>query len=183
MYLFSHQHETPWNWGVTSLIPSPDASRLAPFRDVVNEVPTGALKRQMLVFSGTVENGLPKGTARGRGRGRCIFLQREHRETELGGTWRTTIGGFPIFVAFTKGRTSMNLGSKSQVRVRGLVRLREDGAAKIGKNSLGRCVGSGENQLTLSTRKVGTQSIQVLNSCLMTNSYQMWKAHWLPVTI
>lgn len=94
-------------------------------------------------------------------------------DRELGGTWRTTIGGFPSFVAFTKGRTSMNLGSKSQVRVRSLVRLREDGAAKIDENSLGRCVGSRENQLTLSTRKVGTQSIQVLNSCLMPNSCQM----------
>lgn len=166
-----------------SLIPSLDASRLAPFHDVVNEVPKGVLKRKMLIFSGVAEKGLTKETTRGRRRSRCTFLQREHRETELGGTWRTTIGGFPIFVAFTKGRTSMNLGSKSQVRVRGVVRLREDGAAKIGEHSLGRCVGSRENQLTLSTRKVGTQSIQVLNSCLMTNSYQMLKAHWLPVTI
>lgn len=99
-----------------SLIPSLDASRLAPFHDVVNEVPKGVLKRKMLIFSGVAEKGLTKETTRGRRRSRCTFLQREHRETELGGTWRTTIGGFPIFVAFTKGRTSMNLGSKSQVR-------------------------------------------------------------------
>lgn len=76
---------------------------------------------------------------------------------ELGDTWRMTMGGFPIFVVFTKGRTSTNLSGKSQVRVRGLVRLLEDGAAKIGESSLGRCMGNRENQLTLYTRKVRTR--------------------------
>lgn len=113
-----------------SLIPSLDTSRLAPFHDVVNEVPKGVLKRKMLIFPGMAEKGLTKATTRGRRRSRCTFLQREHREAELGGAWRTTIGRFPISVAFTKGRTSMNLGSKSQVRVRGLVRLREDGVLR-----------------------------------------------------